>query len=60
MFRIVTLEREFGCGAADIAAGLARRLGWKLWDQNLTAEIAARAKVSPSAVALCEDRKSVV
>ena len=56
MFRIVTLEREFGCGAAGIAAGLARRLGWKLWDQNLTAEIAARAKVSPSAVALCDER----
>jgi cytidylate kinase len=56
MFRIITLEREYGCGAGGIAVGLAKRLGWKLWDQNLTAEIARRAKVDPSAVALCDER----
>ena len=44
MFRIVTLEREFGTGAGAIAAELARRLGWKLWDQQLTSgDCAARA-----------------
>jgi cytidylate kinase len=56
MFRIITLEREFGSGCGTIAAELARRLGWKLWDQNLTAEIAARAKVAPTAVAQCDER----
>ena len=56
MFRIVTLEREFGCGGGGIAAKLARRLGWKLWDQQLTSEIAQRAQVSESAVALCDER----
>jgi len=56
MFRVITLEREYGCGAGGIGAELARRLGWKLWDQNLTAEIATRAKVDPSAVALCDER----
>jgi len=56
MFRIVTLEREFGCGCGGIAAELARRLGWKLWDQQLTCEIAQRAQVSESVVALCDER----
>ena len=56
MFRIITLEREFGSGAAGIAAELARRLDWKLWDRNLTAIIAERANVSPEAVALCDER----
>ena len=56
MFRIVTLEREFGCGGGAIAGGLARRLGWKLWDQQLASEIAQRAQVPESAVALCDER----
>jgi len=46
MFRIVTLEREFGSGGGGIAAELARRLGWRLWDQQLTCEIAKRAEVT--------------
>jgi cytidylate kinase len=56
MFRLVTIEREYGCGAAAIAAELARRLGWKLWDQLLTEEIARAANVDPSAVMRCDER----
>ncbi len=56
MFRIVTLEREFGSGGGGIACELARQLGWKLWDQQLTCEIAKRAEVTESAVALCDER----
>ncbi len=56
MFRIVTLEREFGSGGGGIAAKLACRLGWKLWDQQLTSEIAQRAQVTESAVASCDER----
>jgi len=56
MFRIVTLEREFGSGGAAIAAALARHLGWKLWDQQLTSEIAKRANVAEEAVCLCDER----
>ena len=56
MFRIVTIEREFGSGGGGIASELARRLGWKLWDQQLTCEIAKRAQVPESAVALCDER----
>ncbi len=56
MFRIVTIEREFGSGGGGIACQLAHRLGWKLWDQQLTSEIAKRAQVAESAVALCDER----
>ena len=40
MIRIVTIEREYGSGAADIARKLAERLGWTLWDHALTDKIA--------------------
>lgn len=56
MFRIVTIEREYGSGAAQIARQLASRLGWKLWDQELTQEIARVANVDCSAVSMCEER----
>ena len=56
MFRIVTIEREFGSGGGGIACQLAQRLGWKLWDQQLTSEIAQRAQVTEAAVALCDER----
>ncbi len=40
MIRVITIEREYGSGGADIAKQVAGRLGWKLWDQLLTNEIA--------------------
>jgi len=40
MIRVVTIEREYGSGGAEIAKSVAERLGWKLWDQSLTTEIA--------------------
>ncbi len=43
MIKIVTIEREYGCGGGEIAQLLAKKLGWKLWDQLLTEEIARRA-----------------
>ena len=56
MFRLITIEREYGCGGGAIAAELAQRLGWKLWDHLLTEEIARIAKVDPSAVMRCDER----
>jgi cytidylate kinase len=56
MFRIVTLEREYGCGCAGIANELARRLNWKLWDQSLTEEIAKQANVDCGTVEQREER----
>jgi cytidylate kinase len=56
MFRLITIEREYGCGGGSIAAQLAEHLGWKLWDQLLTEEIAHLAQVDPSAVKRCDER----
>lgn len=42
MIRVITIDREFGSGGAAIAEQVADRLGWKLWDQRLTDEIAFR------------------
>lgn len=38
--RVITVEREYGSGGGEIAKALADHLGWKLWDQALTNEIA--------------------
>jgi cytidylate kinase len=56
MFRLITIEREYGCGAGAIAAELAEHLDWKLWDQLLTEEIARLAKVDQSTVRRCDER----
>lgn len=50
MIQAVTIEREFGCGGSEIAARLAALLGWKLWDQELTHEIARLTHSTPQAV----------
>jgi len=55
--RIVTLEREYGSGGAMIAKNLAKSLGWKLWDEELTAEIARLAKVDHKAALRCDERR---
>ena len=55
--RVITLEREYGSGGGEIAACLAARLGWKLWDQALTEEIARRLDCDCGAVAKHEERK---
>jgi hypothetical protein len=39
-YNVITVEREYGAGGSVIAAKLAERLGWKLYDQQLTADIA--------------------
>src|SRR5258707_13325361 len=56
MFRIITIEREYGCGGGALAAQLSERLGWKLWDRDLTEEIARMANVDCSAVMRCDER----
>ena len=56
MIKIVTVEREYGCGGSEIAALLAARLGWKLYDQLLTEEIARLAHCSQAVIAQREER----
>lgn len=57
VIRIITIEREYGCGAAGIARELAARLGWKLWDELLTQEIARMANSDQSVVRKREERR---
>jgi len=50
MIQAITIEREFGCGGSEIAAKLAELLGWKLWDRELTQEIARLTNCTPQVV----------
>ena len=54
--RVIVVEREYGSGGAMIARLLAERLQWKLWDEDLTAEIARVARVDHRAVQNCDER----
>src|SRR5215469_882379 len=56
MLNIITIEREYGCGGGDIAQLVADRLGWKLWDQRLTEEIARLANCPKGVVEAREER----
>ena len=56
MVTIVTIEREYGSGGGDIAQRLAAQLGWKLWDQQLTEEIARIANCPKEVVEHREER----
>ena len=58
--RVITLEREYGSGGGVIAAEVAKRLGWKLWDQSLTEEIARRMDCDCRAVEEHEEKRDPV
>lgn len=60
MIRIITIDREFGSGAGEIAERVAKRLGWKLWDQMLTDEIARRMDCDRRVVEEREERRDPV
>jgi cytidylate kinase len=57
MFNVLTMEREYGSGANEIAATIAERLGWKLWDQLLTTEIARHLECPKMHVEEREERR---
>lgn len=57
MINIITIDREYGSGAAAIASKLAGRLRWKLWDELLTIEIARMMECDCQAVEEREERR---
>jgi cytidylate kinase len=57
MIKVLTIEREYGSGAAAIARTVAARLGWKLWDQVLTDEICRRMDCDRRHVEQHEERR---
>src|ERR1700693_3128340 len=56
MIKTITIEREYGSGGGEIAQLVAGHLGWKLWDQLLTEEIARLAECPKAVVECCEER----
>lgn len=48
--RAVTISREYGSGGGEVAARLARRLGWQLVDHQIVAEAARQLETHESVV----------
>jgi cytidylate kinase len=57
MIRVITIEREYGSGGGEIAKKIADRLGWKLWDQLLTNEIARQMECDCRVVEEHEEKR---
>lgn len=57
MREILLLDREFGAGGSTIGERLAQQLNWRLFDQDLTREIAALARIP---VDVCRRREERV
>jgi cytidylate kinase len=60
MIRTITIDREYGAGGADVARKLAAGLGWKLWDQALTDEIARLMECPSRTVEEHEEHKDTL
>jgi cytidylate kinase len=50
MVQVITISREYGSGGGSVAEILSHRLGWRLIDDPLIAEIARSIQASPEAV----------
>ena len=56
MIRLISVEREYGAGGGEIAKLLSELLGWKLYDEQLTEEIARLAQCPKTAVEEREEK----
>ena len=54
MKQILLIDREFGAGGSAIGQALATRLGWKLFDEALSQEVARLAKIP---IQVCKRRE---
>src|SRR5688572_16131070 len=55
---LITISRQFGAGGSEIAARVARALGWRVVDNELVERVAALAGLTPEDVAQREERVS--
>jgi cytidylate kinase len=53
---IITISRMFGSGGSDVAARVARELGWSLLDNAVVDEVAERLGLSRAEVSSLEER----
>jgi cytidylate kinase len=58
MIRVVSVAREYGSGGGQVAALVARRLGWELLDKSLIHEVAERFQLRDSAARRLQERGS--
>lgn len=56
MFKVITVEREYGAGGSLVAAEVAKVKGWQLIDGQLTCDIAKLAAVEERIVKRHEER----
>jgi CMP/dCMP kinase len=55
---LITVSRQYGAGGSEVAARVARTLGWRVVDNELVERVAARAGLAPEDVAQREERVS--
>ena len=55
---LITISRQYGAGGSEVAALVARMLGWRVVDNELIERVAARAGLTPEDVAQREERVS--
>jgi cytidylate kinase len=55
---LITVSRQFGAGGSQVARQVAERLGWRVVDNELIEEVAARAGLPKAHVAEREERVS--
>lgn len=53
---IITVSRLYGSGGSEVAARVARELGWSLLDNAVVDQVAARLGITPAQVAAREER----
>jgi cytidylate kinase len=53
---VITISRQFGSGGSELAALVARRLGWTLVDNEFVEQVAARAGLTPEEVERTQER----
>ena len=53
---IVTVSRQYGSGGSEVAERVANALGWKLYDNAVVEEVAARLRLTPAEVMAREER----
>jgi cytidylate kinase len=53
---LITISRQYGAGGSEVARRVASALGWRVVDNELVEEVAARAGVPPEQVAEQDER----
>jgi cytidylate kinase len=53
---LITISRQYGAGGSEVAALVAKTLGWRVVDNELVERVAARAGLTPEDVAQLEER----